>query len=264
MTLKQGIYAVGVLVLMAAVFGALAAFTKFPAYAPPEHHPLPGELTQDGVYQYVEDKPYYHIEVLYPPRTALPGAADSSARAYMEEELAKQVASFKQENSLDALTPEDVQIQGLGGDRKYTLSMDYKSYVWKGTVSFVYSIYMDTLGAHPNGFYSTFVFDQDGKPLSLGDLFLPDSKYLNRLSDLAYAEVLAQLKEKTGDVTPEMVDEIRIGTAPTPETLQFFYLQDGSLHLLFPPYQVAAYAAGSFDAALPLSQLSDILKPEFK
>jgi hypothetical protein len=264
MTLKQGIYAVGVLVLIAAVFGVLAAFTTFPPLSTPEVHPLPGEMIGEGLYRYSEDKPYYQIEVFYPPNTSLAGRADSAARAYMEGELAKQVASFKEENHLDALTPEDVQIQGLGGDRKYTLSMDYKSYAWNNTVSFVYTVYMDTLGAHPNGFYSTYVFDQNGKPLTLGDLFLPDSKYLDRLSGLAYAEVLAQLKDKAGDVTPEMADEVRVGTAPTPETLQFFYLQDDTLHLLFPPYQVAAYAAGSFDATIPLSEISDILKTQFK
>ncbi|HVV14806.1 MAG TPA: DUF3298 domain-containing protein [Candidatus Paceibacterota bacterium] len=264
MTLKQGIYAFGLLAILAVIFGVWASFTKPPTFSAPESHPLPGEVIGEGLYQYTEDKPYYHIEVLYPPHTALKGSADVAARAYMEGELAKQVASFKEENNLDALTPEDVQIQGLGGDRKYTLGIDYKAYAWKDTVSFVYSVYVDTLGAHPNGFYRTFVFDAGGNNLTLENLFVSGSPYLNRLSAAAYSLVLAQLKEKAGEVTPDMEETVRMGTEPTPEALQFFYLQDGDLHLLFPPYQVAAYAAGSFDVAIPLSDLADILDPRFK
>lgn len=265
MTRTQGIYLFGLLAIVAAAFVVWAMFAKPSAIGTPEVHVLPATLTPEGDYQYVEDADYYRIEARYPAHTVLDDtAADKLARAHIETELAAAIAQFKSENRLDILTPEDIQIQGLGGDRRYTLTMEYKTYAGEGTVSYVYSIYMDTLGAHPNGFYRTFVFDKRGGALSLEELFAPGSRYLDRLSAAAYSQVLAQLKQKAGNVTLQMEEDARMGTEPSPEALQFFYLEDGELHLLFPPYQVAAYAAGSFDAVVSLADLADILKPDFK
>ena len=73
--------------------------------------------------------------------------------------------------------------------------------------------------------------------------------------------MLAQLKDKVGgELTPEDEDAVRLGTEPSPETLQFFYLDNENLLILIPPYQAAAYAAGSFEAKIPLDSLKDILK----
>ncbi|HEY4501819.1 MAG TPA: RsiV family protein [Candidatus Paceibacterota bacterium] len=105
------------------------------------------------------------------------------------------------------------------------------------------------------------MFDLEGNLVTLDQLFAPDSRYLDQLSAAAYPKVVAELAQRAGSTpTPDMLDTVRMGTAPTPEALQFFYLYQGDLHLLFPPYQVASYAAGSFDIAIPLSELSDILK----
>ncbi|HVV38817.1 MAG TPA: DUF3298 domain-containing protein [Candidatus Paceibacterota bacterium] len=263
---RTSIVSIVALLVIAAAFGVWVWYAKPIVKGPAFQHPLAGEMIGEGLYQYTEDKPHYHIEVSYPVGTSLKGSADVVARSYMEGELAKAVAAFKQENNLDNLTAQDIEMQGLGGDRKYTFTMEFQPYAWEGTISFVYSVYADTLGAHPNSFYRTFVFSSDGTPLDLEDLFTPGSNYLTLLSKFAYDGVVAQLAQKTGsEPTPQMLDEVRIGTAPSPETLQFYYLNNtdsgGELVLLFPPYQVAAYAAGSFEVHIALSSLKDILKP---
>ena len=149
----------------------------------------------------------------------------------------------------------------MGDGRKYTLDISYKPYVSPGFVSYVFTIYMDTGGAHPNGFYHTLIFNEQGDSVSLSRLFKDNSRYLDRISTFAYGQVLTQLKGKTGrELTPEDENTVRMGTAPSPEALQFFYLDGSDLVVLIPPYQVAAYAFGSFEARIPLDSLKDILR----
>jgi hypothetical protein len=224
-------------------------------------HVLAGTPAANGNYEYVENADYYTIDVAYPGVVSLQGAAGAKAELTIEQALADDIAQFKSDGNFANLTPEDVQIQGLGPDRKYVYGAEYKEYQSPGTVSYVFLIYEDTLGAHPNGFYRTFVFDTDGNELTLGDLFKPGAAYLPRLSDESYKQIVAELATRVGsEPDASMLDEVRIGTSPTPETLQFFYLDGDTLVLLFPPYQVAAYAAGSFEVDIPLSSLQDILK----
>lgn len=208
---------------------------------------------------------HYTISVEEPHPIVLAGRAGEKAREIMLNTLNSVVAGFKQENGLESLTEEDIRIQELGGDRKYVLGGEYEEYKGKNTISYVYRIYTDTLGAHPNHFYLTFIFDQEGNEVVLGDIFISNSEYLTRLSQEAYTRVTEELATRAGgEVYAEMAETVRMGTAPSPEVLQFYYLTETDLHLLFPPYQVAAYAAGSFDIAIPLTDLRDILKPAYQ
>ncbi len=215
-----------------------------------EQHVLAGTTTPQGDYQYSENAPYYTIEAQYPAH-----------RLAIEQALADSITQFKKDGNFANLTAEDVQIQGLGPDRKYAFDAEYKTYSAPGYTSYFYTIYEDTLGAHPNSFFLIFVFDKDGNEVALANLFKPGARYLDRLSAEAQKQVLAQLAERVGaPVTPDMADTVRIGTEPSPETLQFFYIDGDALVLAFPPYQVAAYAMGSFEARIPLADLQDILK----
>jgi hypothetical protein len=223
-------------------------------------HILNGTPSAQG-FHYAEHEKYFTIDADYPATTSLVAAADAKARMTIEQGLATQIADFKQNSGLENLTPKDIEVQGLGDDRKYALGMEYKEYASTNYISYVYTVYEDTLGAHPNSYYTTFVFDRAGNKVELADLFKAGSNYLNVLSAEAYKQVLAELKTRTdGEVSPDMLDTARIGTSPTPETLQFFYINGDQLVILFPPYQVAAYAAGSFEAHIPLTTLKDILK----
>lgn len=225
-------------------------------------HVLQGTPTSTGDLEYTQDQLYYKIHFVYPAKTKLADAqADARVRLTIEQNLLNVAQQFKQDTNVENFTPHDVEVQNLGGDRKYTLDGTYKAYSSGDFISYVFTIYSDTLGAHPNGFFKTFTFDQQGEEVMLPKLFKPDLRFLNVISLEAYKQVLAQLKDRAGgEVTPDMEDEVRIGTAPEPENFESFYLSDNALHLIIPPYQAAAYAAGSFDVAIPLSELSDILK----
>ncbi len=268
MSAKQIVSIVGLVVVVGAIAGAMSLFGhRVEAPTTSQTSPiLGGAATSTNAYEYVENAPYYTVDAIYPRITLLADAsANAKAEATMEQSIADDIAQFKTDGNFANLTAEDIRIQGLGDDRKYAIGFTYQEYQGSSTVSYVFLEYQDTLGAHPNAFYKTFTFDKQGNKLGLADLFTANSSYLSALSVPAYKDVVAQLTQKWGSAPDaSMLDTARIGTEPSPEALQFYYISGVNLHLLFPPYQVAAYAAGTFDVSIPLSSLGTILKPEFK
>ena len=264
MTTKQILYTLGILAVLAGIFGFLASFAEPAGPAAEETHVLAGALTDQGDYLYTEDKDYYAVKAAYPANTPLGPEADRKARSAIEQGIADEIAVFKSDSNLDVLTAEDAQMQNLSKDRRYALDMEYREATSSGTVSYAYQVYADTLGAHPNLYYRTFVFDKEGNRLSLGDLFIasstgPGADYLNQISGAASVQVKDELARRLGEEPGDsFFDE---GTAPDPENFQNFVVDGDDLVFLLPPYQVAAYAAGSFEVRIPLSQLSRALKP---
>lgn len=253
------------MVVLGLIFAFFASFTS-PVPAPTAGDKsaiLGGTLAANGDYQYADDKPYYRITADYPATTGLEVAADAQVRTTIEQGLAGQIAKFKNDSGLELLTAEDAQIQGLNGERKYVLDMEYKKYVSSSTVSYVYQVYADTLGAHPNGYYLTYTFAQDGTQLSLGDVLKNNPNWLEELSLLVSQDVTAQLKARLGaslpqgnegaDVTGAMFPE---GVAAKEENFSNFAIDGDTLMILIPPYQVAAYAAGSFEVRIPLTEIN--------
>ena len=252
--------------MLGLIFAALSSLTTPPAAEPTAGDKsaiLGGTLGSDGAYHYSEDTEYYRIDADYPARTGLEAAADLNVRTVIEQELASQIASFKSDSGLDVLTPQDAQIQGLTAERKYALALEYMPLTSSTTVSFAYQVYADTLGAHPNLYYKTFVFDQDGNRLTLGDVLKDNPNWLEELSLLVENNVVAQLKDRLGASLPEGDEGADVtgsifaeGLAAKEENFQNFVVDGDSLVILIPPYQVAAYAVGPFEVRLPLSEVN--------
>jgi len=241
-----------VVALVAVAWGV--SLIKLPQPVPPMHHVLEGQLTAAGSYHYSEHGDYDTIDVDYPATTTLSGAADVKARTTIEQELADQIAQFKQDGNFANLTAEDVQIQGLGPDRKYALGMTYKVYASANYASYFYTIYEDTLGAHPNAYFLTFVFDKDGNQVGIKDILASNPNGLEELSLLVSNDVTAQMKTRLGmdDVTGAIFAE---GLSPTEANYSNFVVDGDSLLIEIPPYQVAAYAMGSFEARIKLKDI---------
>lgn len=249
-----------VVILVVAVVvlgGAWWLSTQYDKTVPSEEEEQTTEVVTRGDLHYTENTDLYTIDIAYPD------IANSAAAVRVEEIVQEEVTRFKEGNVALIDQAETTRIREM--DRRYELSAEYETYTSEDFISYVFSIYLDTGGAHPNSFFRTVVFDENGEEWLLADIFVEGAPYLSRLSEEAYTRVLAELTSRAGgEVTPEMEEGVRLGTAPSSEAIQFFYLNNDELHLLFPPYQVAAYAAGSFDIVIPLSELQDILRPEIQ
>lgn len=142
----------------------------------------------------------------------------------------------------------------------YEFSVDYRVVDYSDTVkTFVFDVYQYTGGAHGLPYTTTMTFDFETESLiELKDLFKPGSEYLQLLSDLASADLLAREDGMMGDEV-----WVREGTAPTLENFARFALTPRELILYFDVYQVAPYAAGKQEVVIPLARLSDVLAERF-
>lgn len=245
-----------------AILGLLFWFF-FPqsADAPGEKGPA-GEEPSEGERIHIRDEGAYHkTEAYYPSSTSLAktsGEEEAKEAAFLLESFVKQeVARFK-DSVVGSLTEEDIRVQGLGKERQYALTVDYSTHESTATLSYVYHMYADTLGAHPNVYYRTFVFDKKtGEGLHLDDLFV-SNQYLDMLSE----KTRASLEETLGkDASPDMLEA---GTTPFPDNFQNFYLDNDELVIIFPPYQVGPWALGTLEARIPRSELSPFFKIEYR
>jgi len=206
---------------------------------------------------------YHDIGATYPAetalRTSLGADADTKATALMKDFVEDTIDEFKAQGNFDTLSAEDAAFMGLTNDRKESISIAYEEQLSANTASYVYTLFVDTLGAHPNAFYRTFTFDlKTGTELSIADLFIPRSNYLTRLSAIAEFE----LSKTLGDDAD--IEYIRQGVTAEALNFQTFSIEGENLILIFPPYQVAPYAFGTQEVSIPLSQLTEILKPAYQ
>jgi len=249
----------GIITLILAILIGIAGWYLFT-----QSQSLPHVLTESGDRQQKEETEFYTVQVVYPnatrlaTRTDATAAADERAVATIERELEDTVAAFKKtaNNALTSDEKERLTAAGL----KYSLNIGYRGYNSGSFVSYEFDIFEDTGGAHPINSYKTLVFDLKGNKVSLDDLFVSGSNYLERISAEATKQVGEQFTRKGGieNATSSLVAE---GLAPRAENFSNFVNNDGVLTFFIPPYQAAAYAAGSFEVRIPLQDLKDIVKP---
>ncbi|HXE72404.1 MAG TPA: DUF3298 domain-containing protein [Candidatus Nitrosotenuis sp.] len=195
-----------------------------------------------------EEGPGWSIDLRY-PQLWCPGrvAAGQAFNKTVGEWARRQASNFKQQFR----ETRDPNPAGTS----WTLACNYEVV---GQTSDVVSILISgsdfTGGAHPNPFYETFTFHiPTGRRLGLADLFVKGSDYLSLLSSYCTS---ALLKRNLGDEK-----WVRDGAAPRAENYQFFYLTRKGLVVLFPPYQVAPYAAGPQKVLIPYKTLQPAWDP---
>lgn len=263
-----------VVVLLAAFLGILVWYlvmdrapVELPA--PDTATTTPAAVSSEPVH-ITENTQYYELDAEYPNSTPLAASAGAQADARAVSRLKTfaegQLATFKEANDLESITPARAEAEMLVDGRTYAIGMDYTLHEGQKTITYVYQIFENTLGAHPNTTYRTFTFDRaTGAELSLGDLFTPGSGYLARLSELTRA-ALPGIMANMANMSESEVDRdyINSGTEPSAESFQSFAIDGTDLVIIFPPYQVAPYVYGRLDVEIPLSDLNGLLKEHFR
>lgn len=212
-----------------------------------------------------ESTKYYDIDLTYPSATPLQAtnaSADRAAVATMKDAMQGLATQFK-DNFANNRPVNDLVAPGSADTRKEALTSEYEMYTGARSVSYVFSIYEDTLGAHPNLYFRTFTFDtKTGQEILLGNLFTSSSNYLSTLSARARADVPGIIRKMSGQSGD--AEYIQNGTKPVAESFQSFYIEGKNLVLIFPPYQVGPYALGTVLDPIPLAQLGAALKAEYR
>lgn len=208
---------------------------------------------------YVEHAAYYDIDTHYATSTPLGVRANTAAIALMKNFASDTITQFKTDGNFANLTPNDITTMGFDKGRKEKLQILYLMGSSTHTFSYIFTINEDTLGAHGNTFFKTFTFDtSSGAPLALANIFLPDTNYLDTLSTMSRAKLPAIIGPNANS------DFIKGGTTPDEKNFANFFFDNRDFVILFPPYAVAAYSDGPQTLRIPLSELSNILQPEYR
>jgi hypothetical protein len=240
MNLKQFSIGVALLAILAVVFGFWAS--KLPA---PSSGTEQSQATSTPAY--TEETEFYIIEAEYPP----------GAPAAVKADLDRRIVVFKAQVREMLTQDEQARLRETGV--KYALGLEYQTFASAGYTSYLYTVYEDMGGAHPNGYFATYVFDPAGTQVQLADLFKADTYWLDELSRLVSAQVTAELKRRTNedDVSTSLFAE---GLAPKVENFSNFILDGEQLVIFIPPYQVASWAAGAFEVRIHESELRGLLR----
>lgn len=150
----------------------------------------------------------------------------------------------------------------LDVDARYYLDITYNQYSYSNSIiSYVFYINSYTGGAHGMQNIATKVYNLDnGKIYNITDVITNPEVNMPKLQSI--------LKEKLMQSdclihAEEMIDD-GLTLDNNYENYEYFVLEDGYLAFTFPPYQVGAYACGTQNVSIDLSDINDLLTDEFK
>lgn len=139
---------------------------------------------------------------------------------------------------------------GSSFDMQYSV-IGQRADIW--SIKFEISYYTDG-AAHPGNYSITLNYDlQNGRELTLDELFLSNSNYLQVISDECKAQLTAR------DMAFDMFSA---GADPLPENYQHWNISSEGLIISFDEYQVAPYAAGPQVVTVPFSALQSLINPQ--
>jgi hypothetical protein len=123
----------------------------------------------------------------------------------------------------------------------------------------VFSIKFDVVyggGIHPIEDVECRTYNLDNsKEINLSDVFKENSSYLNKISELVYAELI-----KDKNVDPSWAKQ---GTSPKEENFKNFVLEEKNIVFYFAPGIVASNSSGIREVRIPLSSLKMFLNSLF-
>lgn len=112
--------------------------------------------------------------------------------------------------------------------------------------------------AHPDSKHATLTYSLHlKKELQIADLFESEANFSQALSDYAVKDLNLQLGPDQG-----MTFLIAQGASPSAQNFRTFNISSDDLILIFDPYQVAPYSAGTRHVSIPFVNLKLILNPD--
>lgn len=225
--------------------------TATPSPVPPTATviPLSQQVTLISIpFTEMNQTPLYTITSQTPQLT---GSDDPRVQAFnqrLNDLVTKEVDTFRQSFLHNTAPP--VTEMGSSLDVTYALVSQFAD-IW--SIKFDFSFYSDG-AAHPGLYSITMNYDlSQGNELALGDLFLPNSSYLETIANYCIAELSKQ---------PFFEGPFQEGAQPTSENYRNWNLSKDGLVITFDEYQVAPYAAGPQTVVVPYGELQAVINPQ--
>ncbi len=188
----------------------------------------------------------------------------------IKKEVMKEVGVFETDFAPNTFSPEEMEFSFSNGRQWKGTWTGYVASEYNGFLSYRVDGYSYTGGAHGNSFSWTYVFDTAGEKVELVNLFKKGVNYESLLSTLSrkillrdYVDISSTCAtEKEGNRTDEEYC-FNVGTEPNANNFSRFLVYEEGLTLIFPPYQIAPYSAGSFEIIIPWEELEQDLNKDY-
>ncbi len=117
-------------------------------------------------------------------------------------------------------------------------------------------------GAHPSHSEDAFNFTMpDGNQVFIGEI-LDGKKGIQKLSAIATAQLIRDIG--TGKDAASDPDLVKNGAGPYADNFKVFIWLPNKIHIYFPEYQVASYAAGPQETTIDLARLKDVIRADWR
>ena len=199
----------------------------------------------------------YEIEIEYPQITGSTNPAAEKFNQQAKALVTNEVRSFKayvveRAAELEELETKTGSDLGIG----YTVAIARDDLI---SIDFGIGGYYRG-AAHPNSHSRVLNFDlKSGRPLRLSDLFQPNAKYLQTISEYCMKDLQKQSKAKENILDDASIKE---GAGPNPKNYQSWTITKQGLGVNFDAYQVGPYVAGPQFVLVPYAAIKDLVKPD--
>jgi hypothetical protein len=197
-----------------------------------------------------DNSKYLKIDIKYP------AFENKTTSKVIKDFVDNQLEIFKKESSYETLSQDEKDRMDENGSQ-YEFLITYKTYRTENTASVVFSIYNYNGGAHGGLIIRSLNFKSNDNLFTIGDIFQPESNYLETLSKISRTKLKEKLAENLGSWGDD-------GTAPITSNFETFYLTPGKLNIVFQPYQVAPWASGTPEISIDIkNELGGITNKNF-
>ena len=137
-------------------------------------------------------------------------------------------------------------------DMKYKLEINFNSYEYSDYISYVFNVFIDLLGAHPNNFLFSISYNVSSKSvIKIQDLLNINKELLNVLSEYSYNE----LKDNENIQKYAVEGMLEEGLEKKIDNFDTFAFDNSGFKIFFEKYSVAPYVAGEFIVTIPYDKL---------
>lgn len=183
-----------------------------------------------------DDNEKYKIDIYYPQTNY------DTLNMKIKSDIQNIVNDFK--NSLNNET-----------DWQYVLEISFNYYEYENYISFVFNVFSQTGGAHPNTRVFTVNYDiKNDKIIDITELTKMYTNILEIFSKTSYES----LKDNDKILQYGNEDMFKRGLEERIENFRNFVFDKNGIVLFFNPYDIAPYVAGSFVVKVPYDKLDKI------
>ena len=201
-------------------------------------------INHQRVFYEKDENKNYIVEINYPK------VKSKQLLAYTDDYIKNKKKEFKEEISKE---------EPLNSS-KYEFKADYKVTDNNNILGLHLNISEYTGGAHHVRYDKSYYYNKESNEIVSIKDFLEKDTSLDKLANLSYYYVMKYSDDNNLNFDKEGVKE---GLSSNLNNFEHFNFIDDGLEFIFPPYQIAYYAAGEIKIVIPYDELNGIIKNKY-